>query len=129
MHSIVFKMTDKSATRSSKRPRKEDPGDASSDGTSVAAAFERDKMFWLEDGNLILVAGNIGFRVYRGLLATQSEVFRNMVSAAEPAGCDNVDGCPVVSLSDSPENVRHLLGVILPTSTRRYVSNCLYRHS
>ncbi len=114
-------MSDKSGTRPSKRPRKDDAGDALDATGTAVAPFERDKTFWLEDGNPILVARNIGFRVYRGLLATQSEIFRDMFSAGNSASGDNVDGCPVVQLSDSPEYVRHLLDVILPTSTRRYV--------
>ncbi|KAL1938107.1 hypothetical protein VTO73DRAFT_11936 [Trametes versicolor] len=106
-------------TRPSKRAR-DDTGESSSHTPGTPVSFERDGKFWLDDGNLVLVARNVGFRVYRGLLAAQSEVFRNMFSAGDSAVGNTFDGCPVVQLSDSPEYVRYLLDVILPTSTRRF---------
>ncbi|KAH9932341.1 uncharacterized protein B0H18DRAFT_1102473 [Fomitopsis serialis] len=35
--------------------------------------FTRDEEFWYEDGNVILVAQNVGFRVYRGFLAIRGK--------------------------------------------------------
>ena len=41
--------------------------------------MNRHPEFWLDDGNLILVASQeTAFRIYTGLLASQSEVFANM---------------------------------------------------
>ncbi|EIW56959.1 uncharacterized protein TRAVEDRAFT_99981, partial [Trametes versicolor FP-101664 SS1] len=82
--------------------------------------FERDAEFWLDDGNLVLIARNTGFRIYRGLLAAQSEVFRDMFASSSPSTGECHDGCPVVYMSDSPEDLRRLLRVILPTTRRMF---------
>ncbi|KAH9916594.1 uncharacterized protein BXZ73DRAFT_81042 [Epithele typhae] len=60
------------------------------------------KGLWLEDGNIILVAAGAkyGFRLYRGLLASQSSIFSDMFAAAIPSTEDSHNGCPVVHLSD-----------------------------
>ena len=80
--------------------------------------------FWLEDGNLILVAQDVAFRVYRGLLAEQSTVLAEMAATASKEFLEIFYGCPIVRLSDSPQNLVHLLRLLLPKSRRRQVS-CL----
>ena len=44
----------------------------------------RDTIFWFTDGNVILSAGTIAFRVYYGTLATQSPVFDDMFGFPQP---------------------------------------------
>ena len=81
-------------------------------------AFKRHDEFWIDDGNLILVAKqNTAFRIYRGLLAAQSTVFADMLAAAssDPAA-RLIDGCPVLEVSDTPVELAHFLRVILPKS-------------
>nr|VWP02334.1 Xanthomonas outer protein J [Ganoderma boninense] len=80
--------------------------------------------FWLDDGNVVLVAGTVGFRIYRGLLVAQSTVFNDMFASSSPHSDETIDGCPVVHVSDSPEDLAHLLRVLLPTTQRRCVSSC-----
>ncbi|KAI0700389.1 hypothetical protein C8T65DRAFT_285354 [Cerioporus squamosus] len=83
-------------------------------------AVEHDEEFWFEDGNVVLVARNTGFRIYRGLLAAQSSVFADMFAASSPDDTESYDGCPMVQLTDTPEDVRDLLRVLLPKSRRVY---------
>ncbi|PIL26525.1 hypothetical protein GSI_12283 [Ganoderma sinense ZZ0214-1] len=59
--------------------------------------IRRDWEFWIEDGNLILVARHIAFRVYRGLLAEQSSVFADMAVASSKDLYDIFDGCPIAA--------------------------------
>ena len=79
---------------------------------------------WFDDGNVILIAEGIGFRVYRGVLARQSEVFRDTFeipqsTAVHATGPD----CPIVHLSDDgAEEVTVMLNILF-TSGHRYVSN------
>ncbi|KAH9829568.1 uncharacterized protein C8Q71DRAFT_789897 [Rhodofomes roseus] len=87
-------------------------------------AFSRDGIFWLDDGNVILLAQGVGFRVYKGWLSSQSEVFRDMFNLAKPAPglsqeSEVVDGCPVVHVTDTAAEVRSLLGVLF--SGRQYI--------
>ncbi|KAM5539604.1 hypothetical protein V8D89_006713 [Ganoderma adspersum] len=44
--------------------------------------FTRDTHFWLDNGNLILLAGTTAFRVYRGILVKKSTVFADMFDTA-----------------------------------------------
>ncbi|EIW56908.1 uncharacterized protein TRAVEDRAFT_128274 [Trametes versicolor FP-101664 SS1] len=88
------------------------------EGKNVAeCARTRDEEFWYSDGNIILLAHDVEFRVYKGLLAEHSPVFRDMFSLPQPP-CPNTvlseDACPVVQLSDSPEDLRHILRVYMP---------------
>lgn len=78
---------------------------------------ERDEEFWFEDGSVILVARNMEFRVYMRVLADHSPVFADMFSLPQPprpAPSPAADECPIVHLADSPEDLRHILRVLLP---------------
>ncbi|KAF7973896.1 hypothetical protein HWV62_14036 [Athelia sp. TMB] len=71
---------------------------------------------WYDDGNIILQAENTRFKVYRGILVENSTVFRDMFSLPQPPGdADMVEGCPLVRLYDSAEEVG-------------YVMEALFRH-
>ena len=75
----------------------------------------RDQELWFDDGNLVLVAGGVQFCVYKGLLVSQSAVFKDMLSLPQPASDDApahnepLSSCATVHLSDSPEDLRHFL--------------------
>ena len=79
-----------------------------------ALVFEHDKEFWLDDGSIVLVANNIAFRVFHGLLAAHSTIFADMPTASELE--ESYEDCPVVHLHDSPEDLRHLLCLLIPVS-------------
>ncbi|RPD58554.1 hypothetical protein L226DRAFT_489919 [Lentinus tigrinus ALCF2SS1-7] len=93
------------------------------DGKNEGAIEEhkQDEEFWYEDGNIVLVVGDVKFRVFRGILADHSPVFREMFSLPQPpveATCP----CPVIHLIDSPKEMRHILRVCFPkTGTYRYL--------
>ncbi|KAL1938256.1 hypothetical protein VTO73DRAFT_11707 [Trametes versicolor] len=92
----------------------------------------RDPEFWFEDGSVVLVAHGYGFRVFKGVLAHHSPVFQDMFSLPQPVlsapspssrtASEGVDPCPVVHLSDSPEDLRHVLRLCLPRSDSRFIS-------
>ena len=73
---------------------------------------------WFEDGNVILVAQGIGFRVYKGALGRASEVFGDMFTLAKPSDPNTVEGCPVVELSDKAEDFLYLLDAVFAIGTR-----------
>ncbi|KAM5539599.1 hypothetical protein V8D89_006708 [Ganoderma adspersum] len=101
------------------RPPKRSRTAADADG-AVQDPLKHHEEFWLDDGNIVLVARRVGFRVYRGLLVTQSTVFADMFASSTPNSDETIDSCPVVHLSDSPEDLAHLLRVLLPTTQRRF---------
>ena len=67
---------------------------------------------WFEDGNIILVAGETGFCVHRGVLARKATVFDDMLNASSPADDEMVGIIPSVKLSDTPEDIALLLDTI-----------------
>ncbi|RPD58552.1 hypothetical protein L226DRAFT_147711 [Lentinus tigrinus ALCF2SS1-7] len=75
---------------------------------------QQDKDFWLQDGLLILVAGNVKFRVFRTLLIKHSPLFSDLVSLPQPAQTSYEDGLPVVELFEKPAHVRHILRALMP---------------
>ncbi|TFY65442.1 hypothetical protein EVJ58_g1969 [Rhodofomes roseus] len=76
------------------------------------AALVPDEELWFPDGNVVLEAQGHAFRVYQGLLGYNSEVFRDLFTVPQPPSAETFDGCPMVHLTDHPEELRHLLRVI-----------------
>ncbi|KAL1938096.1 hypothetical protein VTO73DRAFT_11925 [Trametes versicolor] len=72
--------------------------------------FSKDAEFWFDDGTILLVSQNVGFRVYKKGLAERSPLFSDLLSIPQPglAGSEETSGCPVVALTDSPDQLRHL---------------------
>lgn len=86
----------------------------------------RDAEFWFDDGTVVLVARDIGFRIYKGILTKNSPVFHDMFSFPQPQASTSppslsaaADPCPIVYLPDSPEDLRHILRVCMPNSGSR----------
>ncbi|KAH9932309.1 uncharacterized protein B0H18DRAFT_987525 [Fomitopsis serialis] len=81
--------------------------------------FTRDEDFWYDDGSIILIAQDVGFRVYRGLLVKLSEIFRDLFTVPQPPHGQLVCGCPVVHLPDTAASLREFLEALL--HGKRYV--------
>ncbi|EIN04259.1 hypothetical protein PUNSTDRAFT_138655 [Punctularia strigosozonata HHB-11173 SS5] len=65
---------------------------------------------WYEDGTIILVAQDVGFKVYRMLLAQHSSVFADMLAISSPeTNHDLVHGCPLVHMPDPVDDLRLFL--------------------
>jgi hypothetical protein len=73
----------------------------------------RSETVWFADGNLILRAEDVVFRVYRGVLQSKSTVFADMLAMPQPDSMDMLDGCPAVVLhGDSAVDAERFLGVL-----------------
>ncbi|KAJ7702535.1 hypothetical protein B0H16DRAFT_1395030 [Mycena metata] len=81
----------------------------------AAKSLQRSPDFWFDDGSIVLQADNMLYRVYRGLLASRSTVFRDMFSTPQPADEPLIEGCPVVQLHDTAEDLTRFLKVLLPS--------------
>ncbi|KAJ6516606.1 hypothetical protein C8R47DRAFT_1000600 [Mycena vitilis] len=64
---------------------------------------------WFDDGTVVLQAEKTLFRVYRGVLAAQSPIFRDAFAIPQPAMQDTYEGCPLVVLHDSALELRIFL--------------------
>ncbi|KAF7329327.1 hypothetical protein MKEN_00193900 [Mycena kentingensis (nom. inval.)] len=69
---------------------------------------------WFPDGNIVLLAGNCRFKLYKGILASRSAIFRDMLSLPAPQpGMQPIEddasfeGCPVVVLHDDEKHATH----------------------
>lgn len=77
----------------------------------------RSQDVWYDDGNVVIQAENIAFKVFRGILASNSTVFADMFSVPQPTnaaftGPDTYDSCPLVQIYDTPEDTKHFLKAI-----------------
>ncbi|PIL33281.1 hypothetical protein GSI_04731 [Ganoderma sinense ZZ0214-1] len=86
-----------------------------SDANLPASGLEKDDEVWLSDGSIVVVAAdNIAFRVHKSTLSLRSEIFRALFSLpnADEASAETMDGCPVVRVSDTSSDIRHLFLVL-----------------
>jgi hypothetical protein len=93
-----------------KRRRTEERQDAASSTAGSTVAVTRSDI-WMEDGSVVLQAENTQFKVHRGLLARVSTIFSDVFSIPQPPeGNEVVEGCPLVHLQDTAEDVQFLMG-------------------
>ncbi|KAJ7773928.1 hypothetical protein B0H16DRAFT_1362853 [Mycena metata] len=76
----------------------------------ATAELQRSPDFWFEDGTIVLQAGNVLYRVYRGWLASRSTVFHDTFSIPQPTEeTDLIEGCPVVQIHDAAQDFGRFL--------------------
>ncbi|KAJ7184750.1 hypothetical protein C8R46DRAFT_1158881 [Mycena filopes] len=64
---------------------------------------------WFLDGNIVILASSVAFKVHRGQLRRHSEVFDDLFSIPQPQDQDLYDGCPWVEVYDCPSDVLYFL--------------------
>ena len=71
-------------------------------------------------GDLTVVANdNTMFRIYAGLLASQSHTFEDMYAVTGSSADEIFDSCPVVHLYDTSGEFAHFMRVLIPKEIRR----------
>lgn len=103
-----------------KRPRLGD--DVAEDFSGSPARIEpltKDGEYWFQDGSVVLAVERHGFRVHQGVLSINSAFFAELFSIPQPKNQETVDGCPVVHMQDSLDEIRHLLRIVY--KPRKYV--------
>ncbi|KAF7972134.1 hypothetical protein HWV62_18864 [Athelia sp. TMB] len=73
---------------------------------------------WFEDGNIVLETEGKQWKIYKGILAANSAVFRDMFDVAVGEGL--VDGCPVVHLHDSAADLKWVLEALYEPEAQRW---------
>ncbi|KAF7299840.1 BTB domain-containing protein [Mycena chlorophos] len=87
------------------------------DAPTSIVPLERVAELWFEDGTLVIVAQQTAFKVHRSILAARSSVFRDMLAMPQNADfVENLDGCPMVVLSDAPRDLICFLRAIFDSS-------------
>ncbi|KAJ7915877.1 hypothetical protein B0H13DRAFT_1609994 [Mycena leptocephala] len=64
---------------------------------------------WFSDGNVVIIASSVAFKVHRGQLRRHSEIFDDLFSIPQPKDQDLYDGCPWVEVYDCPSDVLYFL--------------------
>src|ERR1700761_895721 len=80
-------------------------------------SIERHPEYYFEDGNVILLVGNVLFNVHRGVLLRHSEVFCSLFSLPQPAGKHiegSKDAYPVKLEHVSSVDFERLLWILYP---------------
>ncbi|KAF7302874.1 BTB domain-containing protein [Mycena kentingensis (nom. inval.)] len=78
---------------------------------------ERVQELWFNDGNIVLQAENMQYKLFHGILALRSEIFRDMLVVGQQAAGEMVDGCPLVHLPDEARELTPFLKAIyIPAS-------------
>ena len=94
---------------------------ASADGAAEPAAKhpreeadepEKHLGLWFDDGNIILRAEIVLFRVHRSMLSRHSKVFEDLFSVAHSSEDEQLDGVPVITVQDCPLDLGDFLDVI-----------------
>ena len=68
-----------------------------------------DATLWFADGNTVLIAGGVAFKVHLGVLVRHCSVFKDIFATPQPADAERYQDCPVVRLYDSPEDLTQFL--------------------
>ncbi|KAJ7907691.1 hypothetical protein B0H13DRAFT_2233417 [Mycena leptocephala] len=63
----------------------------------------------VSDGNVVIIASSVAFKVHRGQLRRHSEIFDDLFSIPQPKDQDLYDGCPWVEVYDCPSDVLYFL--------------------
>lgn len=74
----------------------------------------RCKDLWYTDGTIVLRSAETVFRVYSGMLAQCSEVFKDLFTVAQPTvdDQDTYEGLPLIVLHDDPKELLSFLKAI-----------------
>ena len=72
----------------------------------------RSSKFWFEDGNVVLQAEYTQFRIHRSVLSMHCPIFRDMFACSLPENGPMVDGCPLIHLSETLEDVKNLVKIL-----------------
>lgn len=76
---------------------------------------------WFDDGSIIIKVEETLFKVYRGTLMQQSELFRDLLTLPQPNDAETIDGCHVVWLEGMIAREVRLFLICLHNTTE-YVS-------
>ncbi|KAF8148191.1 hypothetical protein B0H34DRAFT_803034 [Crassisporium funariophilum] len=79
---------------------------------TISAIDVTQSSFWFEDGNVIIQAESTQFRVHRSVFSKHSPIFRDMFAVPQPEASPTLDGCPVVCLPDTKEDVHNVMSLL-----------------
>ncbi|KAG9022410.1 hypothetical protein FRB95_014824 [Tulasnella sp. JGI-2019a] len=80
------------------------------------SAYTKDPNYYFTDGTLCIVVEQTMFRVHKGVVARQSEVFKDMFEITGPvsddAGDEVFENAPVIKVEDKAADIRALFSLM-----------------
>ncbi|GJE89894.1 hypothetical protein PsYK624_060060 [Phanerochaete sordida] len=89
--------------------RKVEPAEDEGSALRDVELGDRSEDLWFEDGNVILAAEGMSFRVHKGILTLRSDVFKTLL---DDASLERLEGCPVFRVEDKGKDLHDLLYII-----------------
>ncbi|KJA16270.1 hypothetical protein HYPSUDRAFT_147960 [Hypholoma sublateritium FD-334 SS-4] len=78
---------------------------------------------WFDDGNVILQAERVQFRVHRSVLAYHSDIMKDCFGCPQPEDAETLDGCPVTHLpQDSAADIENMCVLLYGAKQCAYVA-------
>ncbi|KAH6907634.1 hypothetical protein BKA70DRAFT_1563107 [Coprinopsis sp. MPI-PUGE-AT-0042] len=96
-------------------PVKEEEGSEDNTEEDEGDPPKRSDAVWYDDGNIILQAGSLQFRVHKSILSKYSTVFKDMFKVPQPLPTaeNTLDGCPIIKMEgDEDYNWEWLLELL-----------------
>lgn len=89
----------------------------------------RSEDLWFKEGNIILVAHDLSFKVHSGILCRHSEVFSELLTdSAMSTLPERVEGCPILRVEDKGSDLEELLAVMYDGG-KRYAQTIAIKYS
>lgn len=74
--------------------------------------------FEVPDANIIIRSSDlVDFRIHKSVLAMTSPFFEDLLSLPQPSDSENLDGLPVIQLSEDSELLSCLVSILYPVPT------------
>ncbi|KAF8957728.1 hypothetical protein BDZ97DRAFT_1737158 [Flammula alnicola] len=93
-------------------PGKRKRTEVDEEATSDVEHPTRSGDIWFEDGNIILQADNIQFRVHRSVLSNHSNFFKDLFMVPQPERELMTDNCSLVKMPDAAQDWQNLLAIV-----------------
>lgn len=100
------------------------PATVNKDSTQTALSAITRSSIWFDDGTLVVQAETTQFKIYGGILAHKSEIFRDALGVPQPPSIERIDGVPLVHIQDKALHVELVFGIIFDEKV--YVESCFY---
>ncbi|KJA26633.1 hypothetical protein HYPSUDRAFT_36353 [Hypholoma sublateritium FD-334 SS-4] len=73
---------------------------------------ERSTQFWFDDGNVVLQAESVQFRVHRSILSRHSPIMQDCLECPKPEDAPTIEGCPLVHLADLAKDIDNMCSLL-----------------
>ncbi|KAF6759108.1 hypothetical protein DFP72DRAFT_1064071 [Ephemerocybe angulata] len=68
--------------------------------------------YWFHDGSVVLQADSTQFKVHKAILERHSTIFKDVFAMPHPEGEPTVDGCALLHVQDSVDEIRCMLSAL-----------------